>query len=88
MKRLIALVLLSAAVLAGCATLDERQRGWIFQPSDRAWGNSAAEAEGMQDGTRLVDFYELGLGDVHGVSAAHGQGIRDLVELQHVALGT
>jgi GTP-binding protein len=30
---------------------------------------------------KLVEFYELGLGDVHGVSAAHGQGIRDLVEL-------
>jgi len=41
----------------------------------------ANKAEGMQDGTKLVDFYELGLGDVHGVSAAHGQGIRDLVEL-------
>ena len=41
----------------------------------------ANKAEGMQDGTKLVDFYELGLGDVHGISAAHGQGIRDLVEL-------
>ncbi|MEJ8823083.1 ribosome biogenesis GTPase Der [Variovorax humicola] len=41
----------------------------------------ANKAEGMQDGTRLVDFYELGLGDVHGVSAAHGQGIRDLIDL-------
>ena len=41
----------------------------------------ANKAEGMHDGTKLVDFYELGLGDVHGVSAAHGQGIRDLVEL-------
>ncbi|MEJ8851463.1 ribosome biogenesis GTPase Der [Variovorax rhizosphaerae] len=41
----------------------------------------ANKAEGMQDGTKLVDFYELGLGDVHGVSAAHGQGMRDLIEL-------
>ncbi len=41
----------------------------------------ANKAEGMHDGTKLVDFYELGLGDVHGVSAAHGQGIRDLVDL-------
>jgi GTP-binding protein len=41
----------------------------------------ANKAEGMHDGTKLVEFYELGLGDVHGVSAAHGQGIRDLVEL-------
>ena len=52
MKRLgrIALLLASAAlVAAGCQALDEKQRAWIFQPSDRAWGNSAAAAEGMQD---------------------------------------
>ena len=24
--------------LAGCATLDEKQREWIFQPSDHSWG--------------------------------------------------
>ena len=41
----------------------------------------ANKAEGMKDGTKLAEFYELGLGDVHGISAAHGQGIRDLVEL-------
>jgi GTP-binding protein len=41
----------------------------------------ANKAEGMHDGTKLVDFYELGFGEVHGISAAHGQGIRDLVEL-------
>ncbi|TFZ05052.1 alpha/beta hydrolase [Ramlibacter rhizophilus] len=47
-------MLLAAAVLAGglslgCATLDEKQRVWIFQPSDRAWGGSASLAEGMED---------------------------------------
>jgi len=47
----------------------------------------ANKAEGMPDGTKLVDFYELGLGDVHGVSAAHGQGIRDLVDLALEPLG-
>ena len=41
----------------------------------------ANKSEGMHDGTRLVDFYELGFGEVHGISAAHGQGIRGLVEL-------
>src|SRR6188768_321968 len=41
----------------------------------------ANKAEGMKDGTKLVDFYELGFGEVHGISASHGQGIRDLVEL-------
>jgi hypothetical protein len=47
-------LLLSAAALAalltvGCTSLDERQREWIFQPSDRAWGGSAASADGMKD---------------------------------------
>ena len=40
----------------------------------------ANKAEGMLEGVQLSEFYELGLGDVHGISAAHGQGIRDLVE--------
>ncbi|MBS0293987.1 MAG: ribosome biogenesis GTPase Der [Proteobacteria bacterium] len=39
------------------------------------------KAEGMQDSAHLVEFYELGLGEVHPVSAAHGQGVRSLVEL-------
>lgn len=41
----------------------------------------ANKAEGMLDGSKLSEFYELGLGSVHAVSAAHGQGIRDLVDL-------
>jgi uncharacterized protein len=47
--RLISLILFSLALLAGCAILDEKQRAWIFQPSDRSWGNSGAFAEGMED---------------------------------------
>jgi GTP-binding protein len=41
----------------------------------------ANKAEGMTEGAQLGEFYELGLGEVHPVSAAHGQGIRSLVEL-------
>ena len=40
---------LGFAVLAGCSTLDERQRAWIFQPSDRSWSGGLAAAEGMED---------------------------------------
>ncbi|WBY01495.1 alpha/beta fold hydrolase [Ramlibacter tataouinensis] len=40
-------VLLAIVLSVGCATLDEKQREWIFQPSDRAWGGSASYAEGM-----------------------------------------
>lgn len=45
----------------------------------------ANKAEGMTDSARLVEFYELGLGDVQAISAAHGQGIKPLIEF---ALGT
>jgi GTP-binding protein len=41
----------------------------------------ANKAEGMQAGPHLSEFYELGLGDVLPVSAAHGQGIRSMLEL-------
>ena len=41
----------------------------------------ANKAEGMQGGVQLTEFYELGLGEVLPVSAAHGQGIRSMVEL-------
>jgi GTPase len=42
---------------------------------------AANKAEGMTEGVQLTEFYELGLGEVHPVSAAHGQGIRSLVEI-------
>ncbi|NDC60791.1 MAG: ribosome biogenesis GTPase Der [Betaproteobacteria bacterium] len=41
----------------------------------------ANKAEGMQQGLQLVDFYELGFGEVLPVSAAHGQGIRSMIEM-------
>jgi GTP-binding protein len=41
---------------------------------------AANKAEGMTEGVQLTEFYELGLGEVNPVSAAHGQGIRSLVE--------
>ncbi|MDP4608673.1 MAG: ribosome biogenesis GTPase Der [Burkholderiaceae bacterium] len=40
----------------------------------------ANKAEGMQEAAQLSEFYELGFGEVLAVSAAHGQGIRSLVE--------
>lgn len=42
---------------------------------------AANKAEGMKEGAQLGEFFELGLGEVHAVSAAHGQGIRSLVDL-------
>ena len=41
----------------------------------------ANKAEGMKAGAQLSEFYELGLGEVFPVSAAHGQGTRLLIEM-------
>lgn len=41
----------------------------------------ANKAEGMKEGQQLVEFFELGLGEVYPISAAHGQGIRSLLDL-------
>jgi GTPase len=48
---------------------------------------AANKAEGMQEGAQLAEFYELGLGEIHAVSAAHGQGIRSLVDAAFEPLG-
>lgn len=52
LRRLAGIALLVAVALglqAGCASLDERQRGWIFQPGDRTWAGGLAAAQGMDD---------------------------------------
>jgi GTP-binding protein len=41
---------------------------------------AANKAEGMREGPQLAEFFELGLGAPLPVSAAHGQGVRSLVE--------
>lgn len=41
---------------------------------------AANKAEGMSESPLLGEFFELGLGEPHPVSAAHGQGIRSLLE--------
>ncbi|MDE2416731.1 MAG: ribosome biogenesis GTPase Der [Burkholderiales bacterium] len=41
----------------------------------------ANKAEGMTQGVQLGEFFELGFGEVFPVSAAHGQGIRSVVEV-------
>ena len=38
------------------------------------------KAEGMSESPALNEFHELGLGPPHPVSAAHGQGVRSLLE--------
>lgn len=75
MKRwfLLFLALLTAfALVTGCATLDEKQRGWIFQPSDRSWWRGEQAAEGMQDVWIPFTSQETGQPvKLHGLWLAH-----------------
>jgi GTP-binding protein len=41
---------------------------------------AANKAEGMQDSVRTAEFFELGMGEPHPISASHGQGIRSLLD--------
>jgi len=38
------------------------------------------KAEGMSESPMLNEFHELGMGELHPISAAHGQGIRSLLD--------
>ncbi|HEV7914429.1 MAG TPA: ribosome biogenesis GTPase Der [Albitalea sp.] len=38
------------------------------------------KAEGMAESPYLAEFYELGMGDPHPISSAHGEGIRSLTD--------
>lgn len=39
------------------------------------------KAEGMRHGPAVTEFHELGLGEPHAISASHGDGVADLLEL-------
>ncbi|MFL6570548.1 MAG: GTPase, partial [Burkholderiales bacterium] len=39
------------------------------------------KAEGMQADTAVAEFHELGLGDPAPISGAHGEGVRELMDL-------
>lgn len=62
------LLLAAAALLSGCSTLDQRQREWIFQPSDRSWWRGEEAAAGMGD--VWIDFSSEETGEptrLHGL---------------------
>lgn len=64
---LVATFVTAFALLAGCSTLDEKERAWIFQPSDRTWSGGALAAQGMDD--VWIDFHAKsgGLASPHEV---------------------
>jgi GTPase len=39
------------------------------------------KSEGMNQGVVVADFHELGLGEPYAISSAHGEGVRNLIEL-------
>jgi len=47
--RVLALLVAATLAVGGCATLEEKQREWIFQPGSRMWAGAAPAAEGMDD---------------------------------------
>lgn len=72
MTRLILALFATLALLAGCATLDEKQRVWIFQPSDRSWSGGTYAAESMDD--VWIEFTSQETGEpvrLHGLWAPH-----------------
>lgn len=72
MKRLLFVLIAAVGLLAGCATLDEKQRLWIFQPSDRSWSRGAEAATSMTD--VWIDFDSRETGQpvkLHGLWAPH-----------------
>ncbi len=47
---------------------------------------TANKAEGLKEGHQVSDFYALGLGDVMPISASHGQGMKELLDLAFAPL--
>ena len=75
MKRtpLLTALALAVAVTAGCATLDAKQREWIFQPSDRSWGGPQS-TEGMEDVWIAFQSESSGKPEqLHGLWLPHGR---------------
>jgi GTPase len=66
-------------IRAGLAGHDHDIARFLRQASKRVF-LAANKAEGMRESARLGEFHELGIGEPHPISAAHGQGIRSLLD--------
>lgn len=66
-------------VRTGLAGQDQDIARYLRQANKRVL-LAVNKAEGMSDSPLLAEFHELGMGEPHPVSAAHGQGIRSLLE--------
>jgi GTPase len=72
-------VVLVLDVRAGLSAQDHDIARYLRSVNKRVF-LAANKAEGMSESPLLGEFYELGMGEPHPISAAHGQGIRSLIE--------
>ncbi|MBT9595379.1 MAG: ribosome biogenesis GTPase Der [Vitreoscilla sp.] len=66
-------------VRAGLSGQDQDIARYLRQANKRVL-LTVNKAEGMAESPLLAEFHELGMGEPHPISAAHGQGIRSLLE--------
>jgi alpha-beta hydrolase superfamily lysophospholipase len=52
------LIVAWVVVLGGCASLDEQQRKWIFQPSKQTWYGAVGTADGFEE--RWIEYTPKG----------------------------
>jgi GTPase len=64
----------------GLTPQDERVAEVLRRLSARVW-LAVNKTEGMNAPMVTAEFHELAMGDPHPVSAAHGEGVRELVEV-------
>jgi len=67
-------------VRAGVSGQDHDIARYLRSASKRVF-LAVNKAEGMSESPLLAEFHELGIGEPIAISAAHGQGIRSLMEL-------
>jgi len=66
-------------VRAGLSAQDHDIAGYLRSVNKKVL-LAVNKAEGMADSPLIAEFYELGIGEPHPISSAHGQGVRSLVE--------
>ncbi len=65
---------------AGLTPDDRRIAGELRKRQARVWV-AVNKSEGMQPDVAVTEFHELGLGDPLPISAAHGEGVRNLLDV-------
>ncbi len=66
--------------IRGGLTAQDHDIARFLRTQDKRVVLAVNKAEGMAGSPLLAEFHELGIGEPHPVSAAHGQGVRSLLE--------